>query len=99
MVTGQGQIWLGANTFDLEEMEREVVAAAMVLKKRIPIRGFGARLNILYIPKGPLMDWSNEPLRKRVLDDLQAFAKRQGAIFLKIDPGCGAGNGNPWGSG
>ena len=64
----------------------DIVAAAMVLKRRIPIRGFAARLNILYIPKGPLMDWSNQPLRERVLDDLQSFAKRQGAIFLKIDP-------------
>ena len=73
----------------------KVVAAAMVLKRRIPIRGFGARLNILYVPKGPLMDWSNEPLRKHVLDDLQGFAKRQGAIFLKIDPDVVFGTGIP----
>jgi len=75
------------------------VAAAMVLKRRIPIRGFGARLNILYIPKGPLMDWSDEQLCDRVLNDLQAFAKRQGAIFLKIDPdvvhGTGIVEGDP----
>ena len=70
-------------------------AAAMVLKRRIPVRGFGARLNILYIPKGPLMDWSDEPLRERVLDDLQSFAKRQGAIFLKIDPDVVLGTGIP----
>ena len=69
----------------------------MVLKRRIPIRGFAARLNILYIPKGPLMDWSDEPLRKRVLDDLQSFAKRQGAIFLKIDPDVVLGTGIPGG--
>ena len=71
------------------------VAAAMVLKRRIPIRGFAARLNILYIPKGPLMDWSDEPLRERVLDDLQSFAKRQGAIFLRIDPDVVLGTGIP----
>ncbi|MBN1453824.1 MAG: peptidoglycan bridge formation glycyltransferase FemA/FemB family protein [Anaerolineales bacterium] len=75
----------------------DIVAAALVLKRRIPIRGMGARLNILYIPKGPLMDWSNEPLRKRVLDDLQSFAKRQGAIFLKIDPDVVLGTGIPEG--
>jgi lipid II:glycine glycyltransferase (peptidoglycan interpeptide bridge formation enzyme) len=67
----------------------------MVLKRRIPIGGFAARLNILYIPKGPLMDWSNEPLRKRVLDDLQSFARQQGAIFLKIDPDVALGRGVP----
>jgi len=73
----------------------ETIVAAMVLKRRIPIRGFAARLNVLYIPKGPLMDWSDEPLRRRVLDDLQAFAKHQGAIFLKIDPDVVLGNGIP----
>lgn len=69
------------------------VAAAMVLKRRIPIRGFAARLSILYSPKGPLMDWSDELVRRRVLDDLQSFAKRQGAIFLKIDPDVVLGRG------
>lgn len=73
----------------------DVVSAAMVLKRRIPIHGIGARLNILYIPKGPLLDWSDEPLRKRVLDDLQSFAKKQGAIFLKIDPDVVLGTGIP----
>jgi lipid II:glycine glycyltransferase (peptidoglycan interpeptide bridge formation enzyme) len=71
------------------------VAAAMVLKRRIPIRGFAARMSILYTPKGPLMDWSDELLRKRVLDDLQSFAKRQGAIFLKVDPDVVLGTGIP----
>jgi peptidoglycan pentaglycine glycine transferase (the first glycine) len=71
------------------------VAAAMILKRRIPIGGFAARLNILYIPKGPLIDWSNELLRNRVLDDLQSFAKGQGAIFLKIDPDVMLGTGVP----
>ena len=73
----------------------KILAAAMVLKRSIPIGGFAARLNILYIPKGPLMDWSDEPLRKRVLNDLQSFAKRQGAIFLKIDPDVVLGTGIP----
>ena len=75
----------------------DIIAAAMILKRHIPIRGIGARLNILYIPKGPLMDWSDESLRVRVLDDLQSFAKRQGAIFLKIDPDVVLGTGIPGG--
>ncbi len=74
-----------------------VVAAAMILKRRIPIRGMAARLSVLYAPKGPLLDWSNEALRGRVLDDLQAFAKRQGGIFLKIDPDVRLGTGIPGG--
>ncbi len=73
------------------------VASAMILKRRIPIGGMAARMSILYIPKGPLLDWSIEPLRERVLDDLQTFAKRHGAIFLKIDPDVVLGTGIPEG--
>jgi peptidoglycan pentaglycine glycine transferase (the first glycine) len=73
----------------------ETSAAAMILKRRIPIRGLSARLSVLYAPKGPLLDWTNESLRKRVLDDLQVFAKKQGAIFLKVDPDVILGIGIP----
>jgi peptidoglycan pentaglycine glycine transferase (the first glycine) len=72
-----------------------IVAAGLILKRQIISRGFAARLSILYAPKGPLMDWENESLRKRVLDDLQSFAKKQGAIFLKIDPDVVLGRGVP----
>jgi lipid II:glycine glycyltransferase (peptidoglycan interpeptide bridge formation enzyme) len=70
-------------------------AAALILKKTIPMGGMAARLSILYAPKGPLLDWTNESLRNRVLTDLQAFAKRQGAIFLKMDPDVVLGTGVP----
>lgn len=70
-------------------------AAALILKKTVLSRGFAAKLCVLYIPKGPLMDWTDLALRKRVLDDLQSFAKRQGAIFLKIDPDVVLGTGVP----
>jgi lipid II:glycine glycyltransferase (peptidoglycan interpeptide bridge formation enzyme) len=89
-------VWSGKPSEGLEPSEGfKPIAAAIILKRRIPIRGFGARLNILYIPKGPLMEWSDEPLLKRVLDDLQSFAKRQGAIFLKMDPDVVLGRGVP----
>ncbi len=71
------------------------VAACLILKRTIPIRGLSARLSVLYAPKGPLLDWSNASLRKRVLDDLQSFAKKQGALFLKIDPDVVLGTGIP----
>ncbi len=72
-----------------------VVAAAMILKRNVLIRGFAARLCILYIPKGPLLDWSNDDHRRQVLKDLQLFAKNQSAIFLKIDPDILVGTGIP----
>ncbi|MBT3322686.1 MAG: peptidoglycan bridge formation glycyltransferase FemA/FemB family protein [Anaerolineae bacterium] len=73
----------------------KLVATAMILKRALPIRGFAARLSVFYIPKGPLMDWENESLCERVLGDLQEFAKKQGAIFLKIDPDVVLGTGIP----
>jgi lipid II:glycine glycyltransferase (peptidoglycan interpeptide bridge formation enzyme) len=72
-----------------------IVAAAMILKRAVLDRGFAARLCILYIPKGPLFDWSDISLCKQVLDDLQVFAKEQGAIFLKLDPDVILGSGIP----
>jgi len=71
------------------------VAAALILKRQILRNGFGARLSLLYAPKGPLLDWSNESLRNRVLNDLQSFAKKQGAIFFKMDPDVVLGTGIP----
>jgi len=71
------------------------VAAAMVLKRRFPVGGFAKKMCVLYVPKGPLMDWDDAALRVRVLGDLQAFAKRQGAIFIKIDPDVALGAGVP----
>jgi peptidoglycan pentaglycine glycine transferase (the first glycine) len=73
------------------------VAAVLILKRQILHNGFAARLSVLYSPKGPLLDWSNEPLRSRVLNDLQSFAKKQGAIFLKMDPDIVLGTGVPQG--
>jgi peptidoglycan pentaglycine glycine transferase (the first glycine) len=71
------------------------VAAAMILKRGIPVGGLAKKMCVLYTPKGPLMDWGNAQLRQRVLDDLQVFAKRQGAIFIKIDPDVSLGTGVP----
>jgi peptidoglycan pentaglycine glycine transferase (the first glycine) len=71
------------------------VAAALILKRQILRNGFAARLSILYAPKGPLLDWTNESMRNRVLNDLQSFAKKQGAIFLKMDPDVVLGIGIP----
>jgi lipid II:glycine glycyltransferase (peptidoglycan interpeptide bridge formation enzyme) len=73
----------------------DIQAAALVLKKKVISGGFSARLCVLYCPKGPNLDWSDEPLRKRVLADLQKFARQQGAIFLKLDPDVVLGTGIP----
>ncbi len=71
-------------------------AAALVLERRIPLGGFAARLSVLYAPKGPLLRHPQDlAMRNQVLDDLQTFARRRGAIFLKIDPDIRLGTGIP----
>lgn len=72
-----------------------VVAAAMLLRRPLPLRGLAARLSVCYIPKGPNLDWHNLALRARVLADLERFARQQGAIFIKMDPDVPLGLGVP----
>jgi len=71
------------------------VAAAMVLKRAIPMRGFAKKICVLYVPKGPLLDWKDEKVRQCVLDDLQNLSKKEGAIFIKMDPDLVLSNGIP----
>jgi peptidoglycan pentaglycine glycine transferase (the first glycine) len=72
-----------------------VRAAAMVLQRTISPGGFAARLRILYVPRGPLLDWSDPIWRVRVLEDLKILARKQRAIFIKIDPEMVIGTGIP----
>lgn len=73
----------------------EVEAAALLLQRPISMGGFTMRLSVMYIPRGPLLDGSNETLADRVVEDLQTFAREKGAIFLKIDPDLPVGFGVP----
>lgn len=83
----QGAIW--------RDPAGRLQAAALILKRPVPIAGFSSRPCLLYVPKGPLLDWGDAGLRRRVLDELQALAHRQGAIFLKVDPDVILGLGVP----
>ena len=71
------------------------VAAALVLKRSVAVAGFAKKMCVLYIPKGPNLDWNDVNLRKRVLGDLQSLARQQGAIFVKLDPDVLLGTGIP----
>jgi peptidoglycan pentaglycine glycine transferase (the first glycine) len=78
------------------QQPERVCAAALALYRRIPMRGLAAaNLGVMYVPKGPLLDWSERALRWQVLEDLDAFARQQGAIFIKIDPDVVLGRGVP----
>lgn len=59
-----------------------VVAAALILKRKIP----RTPLSILYVPKGPTLDYQNDALRQQVWQQLIAIGKRERALVVKIDP-------------
>ena len=71
------------------------LAAALILRRTLSIGGFAARLQVMYVSKGPIFDWANAPLRRKVLEDLQVLARQSGAIFIKIDPDVRLGDGIP----
>jgi lipid II:glycine glycyltransferase (peptidoglycan interpeptide bridge formation enzyme) len=66
-------------------LNEERTAAVLVLRRAFsPLK-----LNILYAPKGPALDYSDSALVNQVLGDLAAVARRDRAIFVKIDPDLG----------
>lgn len=73
----------------------EVAAAALLLQRRLMNGVFAMRLSVMYVPRGPLLDWSDSNLAIRVIKDLQSFARQHGAIFIKIDPDLPVGFGAP----
>jgi lipid II:glycine glycyltransferase (peptidoglycan interpeptide bridge formation enzyme) len=58
------------------------VAAAQVLRRSIPRTTWG----VMYVPKGPVLDYGDQALVRAVLAELQTHARRHRAILLKIDP-------------
>lgn len=69
-------------TLTVAENSSNPLAAAQVLKRNVPRLPFC----ILYVPKGPTLDYNDKPLRSRVLAELEKMARREKAIFIKIDP-------------
>ena len=68
------------------------VAAASVLTRRI------GPLRVMYVPKGPALDYTNLDRVRAVLDHLEGLARRRRALWLKIDPDVIAGTGIPGGT-
>lgn len=64
------------------QSEAEPIAAAAVLKRRIPRTPYA----ILYVPRGPIFDHHNPVHRKAIFSQLVALARRERALFLKVDP-------------
>ncbi len=65
---------------------QQIEAAALILSRQLKLPWMARWFKILYLPRGPLLDWHNVELRTRVLADLRTIACEKGALFLKIDP-------------
>jgi len=74
--------------------QNELFGAALLLKRTL-FRRLGSQPAVLYAPKGPLLDWGDASLREQVLISLSQIARKQGAIFIKIDPDVRLGSGVP----
>lgn len=70
-------------------------AAALILERSLRLGPLELPFRVLYVPRGPLLDWQDESCRRTVLDDLQNQARSRGAIFIKIDPEVLVGTGLP----
>lgn len=57
----------------------------IVAMASVGIRRVGP-LEVMYVPKGPAMDYTNRERVNAVFDHLQSFARKHFAIWLKIDP-------------
>lgn len=77
-----------------QDAER-ISAATLLLERVVRLPLVGLPLRVLYAPRGPLLDWGDETLRRNVIADLAELARRRGAIFVKIDPDLPLGFGRP----
>jgi lipid II:glycine glycyltransferase (peptidoglycan interpeptide bridge formation enzyme) len=88
-----GEVELVATKHLDQLKKKQLVAAALVLQRNIMIGGFSQRMGVMYVPKGPLLDWNDSLVRQHVLEDLKQFARNHSAIFIKIDPDVEVGTG------
>jgi peptidoglycan pentaglycine glycine transferase (the first glycine) len=66
----------------LLEKDGSAQAAASVLRRKLPY----LPLCVMYVPKGPALDYSDGELLQHVLATLEDVARRHHAIFIKVDP-------------
>lgn len=73
----------------------EPAAAALLLSRRLKYGPLDTHLDVAYVPRGPLLDWSVPERVDQVLAGLEDAARRKGVVFVKIDPELVIGAGVP----
>lgn len=69
-----------------ESENGDVESASLILCREQKITRCGPTLKILYLPNGPLLNWSDGKLVRAVLDDLNKYARIHKAAYIKVDP-------------
>jgi peptidoglycan pentaglycine glycine transferase (the first glycine) len=57
-------------------------ATALILKRKLGRTG----RSIFYLPRGPIVDWSDEKTARAILNKVRAQARSHRAILIKVDP-------------
>ncbi|NMB87644.1 MAG: peptidoglycan bridge formation glycyltransferase FemA/FemB family protein [Chloroflexi bacterium] len=61
-------------------------SAGLVLRRTQRLGPLPIQARVLYVPRGPLVQWEDRDCRLAALQNLQQLAREQNAIFIKIDP-------------
>lgn len=64
-----------------ENDDKKLVAAALLLEKRLPMN-----YTYFYSPRGFIIDYKDKELVKSFTKDLKEFAKKRKCLYIKIDP-------------
>src|SRR5262245_2055581 len=67
----------------------KIAGSAMTLTRRL------GPLAIMYVPRGPMLDFTDPLFLNQALERLEKLARGRGAIQVKIDPGVIMGTGVP----
>jgi peptidoglycan pentaglycine glycine transferase (the first glycine) len=66
----------------LFQEDGRTVAAASVLRRKLSL----LPVSMLYVPKGPAVNWSDTVVAARVLAEFERLVRRWRVVFCKIDP-------------
>ncbi len=66
----------------VEQWPGRILAGALLLYRRL------GPLRVAYIPRGPLVDWTDLPLARQLFKATHNHARRHRAITLTIEPNC-----------
>lgn len=62
--------------------DETLVASSLVLIKKLPLG-----MTMMYIPRGPIMDFQDKELIQFYFRSLKKWAKKYHCLFIKLDPG------------